>query len=158
MGLSSVWLHRMNMWWWTHLHVSEVYWRKKVAFKLLLWFWYDTLSWKAEPSHRGDAPNNKARPVSLNCGPQRQILNVWWQQVTFSVAAAHWTEKKLWTNCSGPLTAPRVICTEIAFSGAFSGSALLWNKAYMSVKAHTNILSQRVQSRALPQCHFFFIS
>lgn len=31
-------------------------------------------------------------PVSLNSGPEGQILNAWWQQVTFSVAAAHWVE------------------------------------------------------------------
>lgn len=33
-------------------------------------------------------------PVSLNSGPEGQILNAWWQQVTFSVAAAHWIENE----------------------------------------------------------------
>lgn len=93
---------------------------------------------------------------SLNSGLELQILNVWWQQVTFSVAAAHWIENKLQPNCLGPLTTPWVIFTGMAFSVP----VLLWSKAYLSVKAQTNILSERVQPCALPQrskCHFFNI-
>lgn len=75
-----------------------------------------------------------------------------------SVTAVHWSENKLRANCSGPLTAPGVIFTGMAFSGAFSGSVLLWNEAYLSVKAQTNILRERVQLCKLLQrsmWHFF---
>lgn len=73
------------------------------------------LSWKKPSPHTWE-----------NSGLERRISNAWWQQVTFSVAAAHRFENKLQTNCLGPLTAP--------YSVAFCGSVLLWNKAYLSVK------------------------
>lgn len=46
--------------------------------------------------------------------------------------------------------------TGVAFSGAFSGSVRLRNKAYLSVTAQTNILSERVQPQ-WSECHFFNI-
>lgn len=67
----------------------------------------------------------------------------------------HWN--KLHTNCLGLLTAPGVVLTGMAFSGAFSGSVLLWNKSYLSVNVQTHIMSVWVQLCILPQlnnCHF----
>lgn len=133
-----------------------------VAFKLkLILICYSVL--KSQVLVYGRYPEHECKPrpfLNSTVSLKRQILNVRWRQVTFSVAAAHWIENKLQANCLGPLTAPRVIFTGMAFSGAFSGSVLLWNEAYMSIKAQTNILSERVQPCTLPQwikCHFFNI-
>lgn len=108
-------------------------------------FWHSVSSWKVQPSNKIDiwseVTSTLSRGPSLrgaSCGTpgaEFQLLNVWWQQVTFSVAAAHWIEINCQPTVWGPLAAPKVIFPGMAFSGAFSAPVLPWNKAYLSVKA-----------------------
>lgn len=108
-------------------------------------FWHSVSSWKVQPSNKIDiwseVTSTLSRGPSLrgaSCttpGAEFQLLNVWWQQVTFSVAAAHWIEINCQPTVWGPLAAPKVIFPGMAFSGAFSAPVLPWNKAYLSVKA-----------------------
>lgn len=108
-------------------------------------FWHSVSSWKVQPSNKIDiwsvvTPTLSQGPSlrGASCrtpGAEFQLLNVWWQQVTFSVAAAHWIEINCRPTVWGPLAAPKVIFPGMAFSGAFSAPVLPWNKAYLSVKA-----------------------
>lgn len=65
-------------------------------------FWQSVSAWKVNPSNKIDVWSkvtptlhrgpSQRRASCRTLGAEFQLRNVWWQQVTFSVAAAHWIE------------------------------------------------------------------
>lgn len=75
--------------------------------------------------------------VSLNSGPEGKILNAWWQQVTFSVAAAHWIENEF---------ADQLFGASDSTQGDFYRGGIFWCISWFSTALKRSLFECKTQT------------